>query len=623
MKLERGKYPDFYHSGKEVIEEENLDLFVGREHDFQVFWDSLWFLKRRSRTNYAYLSQRKVGKTAFLRRCYNIMFSEQDEVVPLYYSFSDTESDIALLDACDDLAFTWAKQWAGFIYKNVEIAQIKMEKDFRKILTSEEYEEKDSSKKILRILNHYHANKKIKRKETVADEAMLVVNSLVTEFHMCCVLIIDEAQELARSIKDEDGEIVRCENGLSKVINEPPIWVLLSGSKVSMLHYQVVRGRIANRVFKADFDPLTENETGQLVRRCLENWNLEGYEGMEQDVYNLTKGIPFYVLALFNPSTKYYNKKGQEKSFRTQAELMEVYHFEVRNGSGAIYEFWAEHFQENAKLLNQDTPENPGLTYRILHYIAQKMPNLVHHEEIEEKFHLSAKEVEEKVWQLVQADFIRWKAHTVIQGITDPTFPLVLIEMRYKTILESPTEEKRDQAIAQMIATHLRGVKKDVDYLKREAKRVLDIEKSLRSVEGTMKVIQGDDMEERIYEAVRSGDGDFAPFKDYELDKIQCIRPGSKGKHHIEIDLFGCPEPKSSPNRLPLAVEIKCWKTKKFYLGDAKKVAKAIRIMKQAKKIKELVACVICTGPFSYNAKDYLKRRRIRLGHPKDFHLSI
>ena len=76
---------------------DNTSYFVGREIEFFGFWYQMANLVgsgKHQKSNYAFIGQRKIGKTAYLKRCYNIAFWEQDEVVPFYYSFSQN-------DGCD------------------------------------------------------------------------------------------------------------------------------------------------------------------------------------------------------------------------------------------------------------------------------------------------------------------------------------------------------------------------------------------------------------------------------------------------------------------------------------------------------------------------------------------
>ena len=90
MKLEVGKYPDFYKKRYQVIQEDLCTPFVGRKLELEMLWDTLCRHVNWKVTNRTLVSHRKMGKTSLLKRFFNVAFWEQDEVVVLYYSFKNT-----------------------------------------------------------------------------------------------------------------------------------------------------------------------------------------------------------------------------------------------------------------------------------------------------------------------------------------------------------------------------------------------------------------------------------------------------------------------------------------------------------------------------------------------------
>ncbi|MFQ6044683.1 MAG: hypothetical protein ACE5PV_27845, partial [Candidatus Poribacteria bacterium] len=61
------------------------ELFTDREEILKKIWDWAMLIKRRVASPAALFGQRRMGKTAVLRRLYNKLFWEQDEIVPIYY----------------------------------------------------------------------------------------------------------------------------------------------------------------------------------------------------------------------------------------------------------------------------------------------------------------------------------------------------------------------------------------------------------------------------------------------------------------------------------------------------------------------------------------------------------
>ena len=60
------------------------DLFVGREQEFRLFDKWLKGISKRISKSRAILSRKKTGKTAFVQRIFNKLWSENGQVIPFY-----------------------------------------------------------------------------------------------------------------------------------------------------------------------------------------------------------------------------------------------------------------------------------------------------------------------------------------------------------------------------------------------------------------------------------------------------------------------------------------------------------------------------------------------------------
>jgi len=78
----------------------NTHLFVGRKKEFDYFLgDWYYYLENNTAQSQAIVARRKKGKTAFLQRLFNILWSrEESQIVPFYYAIRDatlTQSDFS------------------------------------------------------------------------------------------------------------------------------------------------------------------------------------------------------------------------------------------------------------------------------------------------------------------------------------------------------------------------------------------------------------------------------------------------------------------------------------------------------------------------------------------------
>jgi len=103
------------------------DLFVGRKTEFDYFLGD-WYrlVKKNFAQNQAIISRRKKGKTAFLQRLFNILWSAgmeneagQVNVIPFYYSIRDTE--ISLGHFALDFFTEFVKCYCSYQQRNKEL----------------------------------------------------------------------------------------------------------------------------------------------------------------------------------------------------------------------------------------------------------------------------------------------------------------------------------------------------------------------------------------------------------------------------------------------------------------------------------------------------------------------
>src|SRR6056297_618423 len=107
----------------------NTDLFVGRKKEFDYFFGT-WYedLEKNFPQNQAIISRRKKGKTAFLQRLFNILWSAclDDQkgdvtVVPFYFSVKDSRQT---LGAFSTQFFTeFIKCYTSYIRKDRSILE--------------------------------------------------------------------------------------------------------------------------------------------------------------------------------------------------------------------------------------------------------------------------------------------------------------------------------------------------------------------------------------------------------------------------------------------------------------------------------------------------------------------
>ena len=392
--------------------------------------------------------------------------------------------------------------------------------------------------------------------------------------------------------------------------------------------YQILALPLGNRVNRHPFGLLEKEPSWELIKKNMAQWGHTGYPGIEEDVYSLTGGNPFYIISLFKENEYYIKKKGKPKSFHTKEEMEEVFLFEATADKGKIFDFWQEHFKENAQLLNNDPIGRKGLTYQILHYIA-KESRPIYWQELQEKFELSLEEVEHKVKQLIEADFLEETNMGLIQIIPDQALLLALLTMKYSVLSENPTPASYKAEIEKILRQRLEKVHNKVTEVKEHVTEVEDhvvrLAKRVKTIEGFFSVAKGDKAEERVKESIRNREDIFAPYS--ISGDLESINIRSKENKKYQLDIVGILKngeekagalagEKGKEKRKALVVEVKDRK-QKIYLSDAKKFVAAMKQLKKERRWNKVVGVYISASEFSKEALKYLKQHRVKIGRVK------
>ncbi|HOX65333.1 MAG TPA: hypothetical protein PLB79_05935, partial [Thermotogota bacterium] len=99
----------------------NTELFVGRKKEFDFFL-GVWYnrLIGNIAQSQAIVARRKKGKTAFLQRLFNILWScPETGVVPFYFSVK--EMNVTLAEFAKVFFSAFVNQWIGYMERKREL----------------------------------------------------------------------------------------------------------------------------------------------------------------------------------------------------------------------------------------------------------------------------------------------------------------------------------------------------------------------------------------------------------------------------------------------------------------------------------------------------------------------
>src|SRR6056297_2580418 len=414
------------------------ELYVGRKKEFDYFLGD-WYrlVEKNFAQNQAIISRRKKGKTAFLQRLFNILWSagmarkkgEQD-VIPFYFSVPDESISQG------DFARRFFTQFANhyYAYKTKKFEYIKFPMTFYEIETNI----KDDI--ILRLF------KQIKTLEEENEWSMMwhiasrAPSTIARGTGEKIVQIIDEFQNINEYVHDKDKDRLDNMSGTYMQVaelREAPL--IVSGSEVHWL-LKIVRS-LTGRFQSYPLENLPEDEAKKAIEKYAHFMDTTINQEAKDKIWELTQGDPLYIKALF------LSRYNQAKDYTVDDNIVDVYEKEISEGE--IYTTWMEYMLntlcnfEKAKLPwtfheneNSTNTVNKTNSKRIMLYLFNQGKEKTRAEIIRDlKLPYSDQEAEEKLNALIAGDLISQGLSAYDYTITrDKTYELVFRRIYQKEI---------------------------------------------------------------------------------------------------------------------------------------------------------------------------------------------
>jgi len=363
----------------------NTELFVGRKKEFDYFLGDWYdYLVNNMAQSQAIVARRKKGKTAFLQRLFNILWSCLDTgVIPFYYVIQD--KPVTLSGFAEDFFTQFMWQFLSFRDRKEDYLSYPI--GFEKLAPLVEGD---------KHLTDAYETMAIKKKEDDWDgmwnTASRLPAALATVKKMKIVQIIDEFQNINTYIVDERRNTIDSLSGTYLDLaekREAPL--IISGSEVHGL-LEIVR-RLTARFEENVLENLPEEEAKEAIRKYAEIYRTKIDDIGVEKLWNLTNGDPLYIKALFS------SKRNTKKDYVQEDNIIEVYTQEITGGQ--IFKTWGEYI---AKIFLEVNKRNAK---RLLLYLFQAGEERTRAQMIKDlNLDMTDSELETRLLQLIKADLI-------------------------------------------------------------------------------------------------------------------------------------------------------------------------------------------------------------------------
>jgi hypothetical protein len=507
----------------------NTDLFVGRKKEFDFFLGDWYkYLEKNFPQNQAIISRRKKGKTAFLQRLFNILWSTCLEknnnaitAIPFYVSVKD--SPVSLEEFSLDFFTRFCKCYQSYKSRDKTLLE--------RAISFGEIKEFIEDKELLRLHRTMTSYKEEKRWGAMWELACETPASIARINHEKIIQIIDEFQNINEFIYDQHGKAIEKMSGIYMQVaemREAP--VIVSGSEVHWL-LRIVSS-LTGRFQVYNLENLPEDEAKEAMEKYAEFSETAIDEKAKENIWRLTNGDPLYIKALFLSRFKTQN------DYTNKDNIVEVYEREIDEG-GEIYWTWMEYMLKT--LCNFDEAKLPGTfqkkeksnthdykinSKRIMLYLFNQGKERTR-DQIKKDLNLpyTDEELEEKLEALIGGDLIsHGRSHFSYKITNDKT---------YEWVFRNIYQEEIDHFIPN-IAKEIKSAMGKDNYMKGKYQEFLIKERLKKPFKlneitenGTNITIHPEKIEERIFKKIG--------LKTCEIDLLITAKKPAKTNIYIDV----------------------------------------------------------------------------------------
>ncbi|MCP4218799.1 MAG: hypothetical protein GY765_29475 [bacterium] len=389
------------------------DLFTGRRKEFEEYQGWINGIPKKLSRSRVILARRKCGKTAFVQRIFNRLWSAGGEVIPFYFEIKDQK--VWLGDFAEEYFRTFVSHYISFLERSPDI----LRKPFE-IEQIKEYGQKNSIQAMVDDVAALQKHRKDQRPGMMWEVGYNAPHRYAALYKKFFLVIIDEFQNI-------NGYIYRdkaCETALDETItgsfhehSESKIAPMLcTGSDVGWLLHNVARylgvGRFKQMRMKTY---LTDEEGLEAVYKYATIYGIPITNETAILINRLCYSDAFFISCIIRSSY-------ESKDLVSAAGVIDTINYELTSRDADFGNNWEEYFRATFSRVNEVNAK------KMLLHLTKYRDRSWTPEEIKEALHLDMEvnEVQEKLEMLRKADLIGDLSSIDYIGADDGTFYMVL-----------------------------------------------------------------------------------------------------------------------------------------------------------------------------------------------------
>jgi hypothetical protein len=390
----------------------NPDLFCGREKEMRrlLTWTS--GIPKELSKSMAMLGRRKTGKTAIMQRLFNILWNQNDQVIPFYFEVQD--HNICLLHFAEKYYCVFLSHFFSFVLrKTLPLNNIHWEWE-ELVDMAKQYGNKDVINN-MNVFQKYIDNDKAEFAKDLAFGAPAGFVGYTGKFF---VVMIDEIQYMTEYIFDDKEKTIKAYNlpgafhGLVELKIAP---MLVAGSYIGWMTQMMRKMFVGSRLKPFYISPKLDDKGGlEAVYKYAQFYDIALTDEVASIINLIIQSDPYYMTVLF--SSYFRDFSSVEGAIQTFVE-------EISDKEGELYLIWMEYIDISLNKVNDKYGK------QILLILSKNRHNEMARDEILDQLGWPEerdRELEEKLQALVYGGLIEGTASSYhYKGIPDDILDLI------------------------------------------------------------------------------------------------------------------------------------------------------------------------------------------------------
>ncbi len=326
------------------------ELLVGREKEFKHFGKWIKNIPKRLSKSRVIIARRKSGKTSFVQRIFNQLWTENKQVIPFYFDFGENKMWYPNLAIKYYRAF--ASQYISFITQNPKLVKYPLSLE-----QIREFGVKESITALVDDVDFLLQNKGIEGSHDLMwDTACHAPHRFADLYDQRILVILDEFQNITKYIYPDqfykEAAIETLAGSYHSLAESKIAPMLVTGSYAGGLLKVINQHLEAGRVRQIYFYPhLTEIEGLQAVYKYASFYEEPITNDTAMQINAVSMADPFFISCII---LSYY----EDKDLTTFEGIMETVEHELSVDTAEMYLTWGEYIHHILDELNGKKPKN-------------------------------------------------------------------------------------------------------------------------------------------------------------------------------------------------------------------------------------------------------------------------